>query len=393
MQILKRLPGLPKEGGEHHATWLELFFDLVFVLAVSELADYLRDHLTPDGLLHFAGLFVVVWWAWLSFTFFSDQFDPDHVIYRLVMLLIMLCSIMLAVNIQGAFSDHAATFILLYAILQALLTFLYLWGRRDQEARSWATQFATGFAIATVLWLASLWISAPLRYVLWGLALLIEITTPLLVTLRLKKRPVYVSHIPERLGLFTLIVLGELIVHIGSGLSETNWQFNSAVTAIASFIIAACLWWLYFDRVDVAAIQRSQAEQYGSSRELIRSFTWSYAHVLIFAGLAVTSVGITLAIGQAEVHLLYVASLTLGLGSALTLLIITFVHQIGPAPLQTGELTTRLGCVGLLILLAFTGSWLGSALVTSLLALTLMLVTLIEVLFLVRKQIAPKIEE
>lgn len=387
MQIMKRLPGLPKEGGEHHATWLELFFDLVFVLAISELANYLSSHLTLAGLLGFAGLFVVVWWAWLSFTFFSDQFDPDHVVYRLVMLLIMLCSIILAVNIKEAFSNDARAFILLYAILQALLTLLYLWGRRDQEARIWATQFALGFAIATVLWLASLWALPPLRYLLWGLALLIEIMTPLIVTLRLKKRPVYVSHIPERLGVFTLIVLGELIVHIGSGLAGTNWQFSRAVTAIASFIIAACLWWLYFDRVDVAVIQRSQAEQSGSSRELVRSFIWSYAHVAIFAGLAIISVGITLAIQQEGGP--SVASLTLGLGCALTLLVITFVHQIGPVPLRRGELTARLGITGLLVLLAFTGGWLESALVTILIALALILVTLIEFLSLVRKRATP----
>lgn len=389
MQILKRLPSLPKEGGEHHATWLELFFDLVFVLAVSQLADYLHEHLTLDGLLGFAGLFVVIWWAWLGFTFFSDQFDPDHVSYRLVMLFIMLCSIMLAVNIKGAFSDHATTFILLYAILQALLTGLYFWGRRDQEARSWATQFALGFTIATILWLASLWTATPIRYLLWGLALLIEITTPLLVALKMKKRPLYVSHIPERLGLFTMIVLGELIVHIGSGLSETTWQLSIAITAIASFVIAACLWWLYFDRVDANVIQRSLVEQPGSSRELLRSFIWSYAHVLIFAGLAVTSVGITLAIEQAAGQFSYAAALTMGLGCALTLLIITFVHQIGPTPLQKGELTTRLSAIGLFILLAFVGNKLGSALVTILLALTLILVTLIEVSFFVRKRRAP----
>src|SRR5947207_5929847 len=115
---------MKSESDERHAGWLELFFDLVYVLAIAELAHYLRDHLTPVGFLGFVCLFVAVWWAWLGFSFFTDMFDPDHVIYRVIMLVAMLCSIVLAVNIQDALGENGTVFILMYATLQGLVAVL-----------------------------------------------------------------------------------------------------------------------------------------------------------------------------------------------------------------------------------------------------------------------------
>ena len=386
MRLLKRLPKVPMEDEERHAIWLEVFFDLVFVLAVSQLADYLREHLTLPGVLAFAGLFVVVWWTWLSFTFFADLFDPDHVSYRLIMLVVMLLSIMLAVNIGDALGEHAAVFIVLSTLLQAILTGLYLWGRRDANVRILATRFAIGFAIATLFWLLSLWIAAPFRYILWTLALLIEIGTPMLVAFMLKKRPFYVSHIPERLGLFTIIVLGESIIRIGTGLVGTPWQVTSVITAVASFLIAACLWWLYFDRVDAEVMKRSFTEQYEHKRELLRSFAWSYIHVLVFSGLAATSVGISLVIEQVGKPLPLETGLTLGLGCAITLLAITLIQQIGPQSLSLRELISRACVIVLAVILAFVGTWLGPMLVTVVLAFLFALITTVEAVMLYRQK-------
>ena len=97
--ILKRHPRLrTSRDRERSAAWLELFFDLVFVLAVAELARYLQDNLNPGGFLGFAGLFVPVWWTWICFPCYVDQFDPDNVIYRIVMLVAMLFCIVLVVR-------------------------------------------------------------------------------------------------------------------------------------------------------------------------------------------------------------------------------------------------------------------------------------------------------
>jgi low temperature requirement protein LtrA len=381
MPILNRLPVMPVSSEERHAGWLELFFDLVFVLAIAELTHYLRDHLTPGGALGFVGLFVSLWWLWLNFSFFADQFDPDHIIYRLVMLLAMLCSIVLAVNIKDALGEHGTVFILMYATLQALAAALYLWGSRDRRARPLATRFAIGFALATVFWLASLWIAAPLRYIVWTLAMIIGICTPLLTASLLPERPFYVSHLPERLGTFTIIVLGESILQVGTGLVGQHWHLASAVIAVSGFIVAACLWWLYFDRIDMNAMQRSLTEQAGSKRELARAFTWSYTHVVIFSSLGATSVGITLAISEAQGPQLPGTSLVLCLGPAITLLAITLLHQIGPFPLSRLELIVRLVVIALLVLLAFLGVLMGGLLTIILLAFLLIAVTAASTIF------------
>src|SRR2546429_779545 len=155
--ILKRHPRLrTSRDRERSAVWLELFFDLVFVLAVAELARYLHDNLNPGGFLGFAGLFVPVWWTWICFSFYADQFDPDNVIYRVVMLVAMLFCIVLAVSVPGALSVNVVNFVAAYVALQVLVVGLYVWGLRDPAARWFCTRFAIGLAIGAILWIVSL---------------------------------------------------------------------------------------------------------------------------------------------------------------------------------------------------------------------------------------------
>ncbi len=361
--ILQSHPRLRTVDGEvRNAGWLELFFDLVFVLAVAQAAEYLHDHLSVGGFISFVGLFVCVWWTWVGFSFYADQFDPDDVIYRLIMFAASLLSIMLAVNIQGALGGGMIGFVLSYASLQLLLTALYWWGRRDKNARSFSTQFAIGFAIAALVWIVSLWIPTPFRYLFWTLALLIEIFTPVIVNFSFKSRPNYashipdyVSHIPERLGIFTLIVLGESIFQVGTGLVGAHWQAFSVASAIGSFVIAVCLWWLYFQHIDMKVIHRAIA---GGKRELALSYIWSYTHIIIYVGLTMTSVGIALAIVQAPGTLTLPARLLLCGGVAAVFLAITFINYISPTSLSRRELITRLAIAGFMMLLLIPVRWL-----------------------------------
>ena len=113
--------------GPRRATWLELFFDLVFVLAIAELAHLLHDDPSPGGFLRFAFLFVPVWWAWSGFTYYADLFDVDGPAYRVAMLAAMLASIALALNVRDAFAGGSADFAATYLGLRALLVGLYAW--------------------------------------------------------------------------------------------------------------------------------------------------------------------------------------------------------------------------------------------------------------------------
>ena len=237
-------------GDERHASWLELFFDLVFVVAVAELAQELvRDH-SLGGFAIFAGLFLPVFIAWQGFTFYADRFDSDDVLFRAVMLAAMLAIAALAVQIPDvANGHHDAGFVVAYVTLRSLLVGLYLraWPHAP-EARPLIARYASGYTLSIVLWLASLFVDPPARYVLWGIGLAIEYAMPVLAQRVHARVPVDPAHVPERFALFTLIVLGESVVAVALGTADTDWRLASATTAALGFVAVACLWWVYFDR-------------------------------------------------------------------------------------------------------------------------------------------------
>ena len=162
------------ESGEddRRATWLELFFDLVFVAAVAELSLNLIDDPSLGGLLGYLGLFVPVWWAWMGFTFYANRFDSDDLAYRLLTLAGMFAVAALATTVHGALDDGQLGFTIAYVSIRCALLFLY--GRaivHVEVGRRLAAWYFTVFGFAVLIWTASLLFGGPLRYWLWALAL------------------------------------------------------------------------------------------------------------------------------------------------------------------------------------------------------------------------------
>jgi low temperature requirement protein LtrA len=380
--VAKR-PTLYASGGEgeRHATWLELFFDLVFVLAIAELARYLHDHLTVGGFLGFVFLFAPVWGTWMGYTYFADLFDVDGPAYRVTMLAAMLVSIALAVSIHGALDGGSAGFVASYVALRVLLVGLYAWAwRHAREVRPLCARYVAGFSLGTLVWVVSLLVPEPARYGVWVLGIIpVELVAPLFAQLTvLEELPVQVSHLPERLGLFTIIVLGESIVVTGVGVADTEWAIGSVVVAALGFAVVGCLWWLYFDRVDESAVERAYT---GGMRELLVGFTWAYGHLLVYAGLAATAVGIELAIGEAtDAALGGGTRAALCGGVALYLLAITIVQPLSP-PLPKSALAARLVAAAFALALALTGIVLSPPVLAGLLALALAGLTAFEVAY------------
>lgn len=285
------------QARERRATWLELFFNLVFVVAIAALAVFLHDHLTLGGFLRFALLLVPVCWAWMSFAYYADQFYTDDTLFRVVMLVAMLASAALAVNFGGALEGRSGGFVVANVVLRVLLIGLYAWAWRNApEARPMSARYATGFSVGALIWLSSLLAPEPLRYGLWALALLVEMCTPVFGYSTGRSVQGHVSHMPERFGLFTMIVLGESIVVLTSGVVETSWRPVSALPAMSGFTVAACLWWLYFDHVDDKTIGQSFTSGIAG---VVRSHLWGYGHLAVWAGIVTSSVGIELAISEA----------------------------------------------------------------------------------------------
>jgi len=281
-----------EEEGERHASWLELFFDLVFVVAVTELSRALVVQHSPMGFLRFAALFFPVYVAWQGYMAYATRFDTDDMVFRLVYFAAMLAIAAMAVLIQDvARGVHSAEFALAYVALRVLLVALYWRARRSvPAARPLIRFYGGGYAIGAVIWLVSLAFPAPGRYVVWVIAQVLELSLPPLSTRLHRRIPTSATHLPERWALFTLIVLGESVVAVAVGTSGQHWHAGSVAAAILGFAAVACVWWLYFDRQASVALR-------GSTMSIV---VYSYAHIPLLIGLAAMGAGVRMLISRAS---------------------------------------------------------------------------------------------
>jgi low temperature requirement protein LtrA len=230
------------------ASRLELFFDLAFVLVVAELAIEFRNDVTLHGELLFAGLFTIVWWSWVSSTLYANRFDHDDVLYRLYKLGSMAAVIGLAASATDATGERFGVFVACQLLLRAALLLQYHRAYRHvPDARAIARLYLLGTAIGAALWTVSLLVPRPVGFTLWGAAVLVEALVPLVATRHSADVPLHVEHLPERFALFVILVLGESVAGIAHGLSDATWTPSAIPVAVLSFVLAAALWWSYFD--------------------------------------------------------------------------------------------------------------------------------------------------
>jgi low temperature requirement protein LtrA len=270
-------------------TWLELFFDLVFVAAVAQAATHLRDDYSPAGLLRFALLFVLIWWAWLGHTTFSTRFDTDDIVQRALTALQLFLVAVMAVNATGALDGRdSAGFAAAYSLMRFVLAGQFLRARRIPRARPLTTRYALACGAAAMLWLASAFLDAPARFAVWALALAIDVGTPLVTTRHLVDVPHDAAHLPERYGLFSIILMGESMAAVMAGMGHQEyWSLRAASAAILGIAAIFAIWWTYFDGVDATAhrLIRSMADA-------TRFHVWSYVHLPLYLGIAVMGVGL-----------------------------------------------------------------------------------------------------
>jgi low temperature requirement protein LtrA len=307
-----QLRTLDADQGERHATWLELFFDLVFVISIAEVVHTLEDYRTLGDFLGTAGLFVAVWWAWIGYTVYADRFDTDDLLHRVLVLAGMLAVIAMALSVHDALHGGSAQFAVAFVAVRGIVLVLNARARRHAApARPLLNLFLTAFSIGASLWLLSVFVPEPARYVLWGLALLIELSAPWVGRRQIVKAPVHASHLIERFGLFTLIVLGESVISVAQGAAKVeDWTAGTLAAAVGGFLAVVCLWWLYFDRLDDGAV-----------RSVLRGLIWNYAHLPLLAGLVSVAVGTEYAVREAAAgQLERSTAVALGGGAALYLL-------------------------------------------------------------------------
>jgi low temperature requirement protein LtrA len=279
------------EEGERRASWLELFFDLVFVVAITELSGYLVSNHSAGGFLRFAALFVPVWVAWQGYMAYATRFDTDDLGFRLAYFGAMLAIAAMAVLVDDvARGEHSAAFAVAYAVLRLIMLVLYLraW-RAVPEARPLIRFYGLGYAAGVALWLVSLAFATPWRYGIWVVAQVLELSLPPLSTRLHRRIPTSPRHLPERWALFTLIVLGESVVAVAVSVAGADWHVTSAAAAVVGFGSVAAVWWLYFDRQATVALR-------GSTMSIV---VYSYAHLPLLIGLGAMSAGLHLLISHA----------------------------------------------------------------------------------------------
>jgi low temperature requirement protein LtrA len=274
-----------------HASYLELFFDLVFVVAIAQLAhELVLDH-SLHGFLVFGAVYLPVFITWQGYTIYADRFDTDDVVFRVVVFLAMLGILTLAVQVPEAAHGNGTGFAVAYILVRSLMIGLYLRAYRHvPEARPLIVRYAGGYSLGVALWIVSLPLDAPERYVLWGVGLVWEYALPWLARYLFATVPVHMSHVPERFALFTIVVLGESVLAVALGVAGREWALSAAIIAGLGFFVAASIWWMYF----------GHGLELSLERPAFSVLVFAYAHIPLLAALTAVGAGITLAIEQSS---------------------------------------------------------------------------------------------
>lgn len=278
---------------ERHATWLELFFDLVFVVIISQLSHFLLHEVSLLRFLEFLFLFIPVWWSWIGTTFYSTRFYSDDLGHRLLLLLQMGGAGAMAVNISGAFNNTFSGFAISYAFMRFILIVEYIRVfktaiKSSKSANPLVKRYIIGFSIAAIIWFISAFVTvSEIRTGLWIIALIIDFATPITAGKLHSQFAPHLYHLPERMGLFTLIVLGESIVSIVIGMTDQVWNIYSVIVSSLGLCISFSLWWLYFDGSGRFPIQILKEK----GNIAIYSI-WLYTHFPLVVAITAVGVGI-----------------------------------------------------------------------------------------------------
>ena len=271
--------------GERRVGWLELFYDLVFVVVIARLTHHLSENLSLQGVVEFVATFIPVWWVWIGGMYYAERFETQDFSFRLFTFLQMLPVAGMALNVEYAFEGRWVGFALSYIAARLIIIFLWWRGaRHDPSFAPTAVRFNTGFVLSVVLWSISLF--TPLSVSIWlaTLGLLSDLVTPWTTIKQQSKLPrLSMSHLPERFGLFVIIVLGEAMIGVIGGVEKSKPLDTTVLLEGAlGMMLVFAIWWLYFDFVGRRA-----------PRPVIPStLPWSYLHLPLVIGITASSAAI-----------------------------------------------------------------------------------------------------
>ncbi|WP_435154360.1 low temperature requirement protein A [Haladaptatus sp. DFWS20] len=274
---------------ERNVTPLELFFDLVFVFALTQITGFLTNNLTWGGIVRGVALLAVVWWAWVGYSWLTNTIPAEELLpARLVILFAMAAMLVVALSIPRAFSDDAVLFAVAYFVVRALHVVLY--GLiTPPETRDAVLRLAPGFLGAPIFLIIAGFVGTPLQGALWVGAIAVDYGVAQFRGV--EGFYVRASHFVERHRLIIIIALGESIVAIGVGATGLLLDSEIVLAVFAGFALIATLWWLYFDYITLAAERRLSAV-HGHERTVLARDSYSYIHLLMISGIIFIALGI-----------------------------------------------------------------------------------------------------
>ncbi|MBM0205338.1 low temperature requirement protein A [Micromonospora sp. STR1s_5] len=307
------LPRILRRRGEpEYPTFLELFFDLVYIFMFSRLAASLAENLTVRGAAQTAVLLLAAWWVWVLTAWLTDLFNPRLPIIQATTLLVMLGTLLMAIATPYAFGRYGGLFVAAYFAIHLVRDAVLIPGTRVNrpiQARSIRVFF--WFGVTVTPWVAGVFADETARLVLWSLAVAVDLgsarvgwPTPRLGRTELASQIFTGVHLSERHRAIFIVALGELILSTGMGLAGSGFTVGAVATSAAAFVSAVLLFQLYFQRV-----QRILAPPSVATVERVRSGTsTSYSHLVMVAGVVLVSTSTSLVIdrpfGRAPVELM-----------------------------------------------------------------------------------------
>jgi len=299
-------------------TPLELFFDLVFVLALTQCTALMAAEPTWEGLAKGLLVLGVMWWSWVGYTWLTSVVDPEEGAVRLVMFAAMAAFLVASLCVPRAFEDSALVFGLAYGAVRGAHIALFLLASRDNPAlRKSTLGLAVSTAISVGLVLVASATDGGLQGGLWALAIAVDTAGPYFFGV--EGWTLVPRHFAERHGLIIIIALGESIVAIGVGVTGTV-DLGIVAAAVLGTVVAAALWWLYFDVVALVSTKRLGETEEGRDRNAMARDSFSYLHFPMVAGIVLVALGMKKTIGDVEDPLKLVPTAALLGGTALYLL-------------------------------------------------------------------------
>ena len=303
--------------GEDRVTPLELFFELIFVFAITQVTGLVSDRPTWEGLAQGLLLLGMLWWAWVGYAWLTNTVNPEEGGVRLAMFVAMGAMLVASLAVPEAFSGDALIFATAYAIVRIFQLVLFAFaGRGDRELLAAVARLAASSLVGTGLLFVAAAFDGATQGAVWAAALLIDFGGPLVS--RARGWHMSAGHFAERHALIVIIALGESIVALGLGATGTELGAGVIVAAALGLAIAAALWWAYFDVVAIVA-ERTLREAEGRAQLAMARDSFSYLHFPMIAGIILFAVGVKKTLAHVEDPLELVPAVALCGGVALYL--------------------------------------------------------------------------